>query len=86
MAIKYISPNPDNITTAIKEIEILSKGQKVYRERIQALESICLKLQKDLRMRGETDSDGITVVDVSSSIWNEFCGVLENKHETNEHA
>ncbi|MDB4311848.1 hypothetical protein N9937_00320 [bacterium] len=38
----------------------------------EALKLLCRKLREDLIMRGETDSDGCTVVDVSSTIWINF--------------
>jgi hypothetical protein len=37
------------------------------------------RIKTDLLMRGDEDSDGCTVVDLSSSIWLELCKLAENK-------
>lgn len=44
----------------------------------------CDSIQDDLLMRGDSDDDGTRAVNVSSSIWNEFCDALVQAKEQGE--
>lgn len=64
-----------------------SRGLKAYTEleaekanltsRVHALETIGAAVIRDLRMRGERDSDGCVVVNLSHSIWIRLCDLIE---------
>lgn len=41
--------------------------------RLFLLESLCEEIKRDLRCRASRDSDGVMVVDISSTIWHELC-------------
>ena len=58
-------------------VDFYSNIIKSKDKRITELESICHRLQDDLLMRAETSSDGTRAVNVSNSIWNKFCRILD---------
>ena len=47
-------------------------------DRIKELEKSCGRIRDDLLMRADIDDDGTRAVNVSSSVWNNFCDVLDN--------
>ena len=58
-------------------VEIVKIQIKHYQEATKLL----ARIKKDLLMRGEQDEDGVTVVDLSASIWEELNRLLEPEKE-----
>jgi hypothetical protein len=71
-AATWYEDQADLMCEAINNHERLVEESKMLRELLQ-------RIKTDLLMRGDEDSDGCTVVDLSSSIWLELCKLAENK-------
>ena len=64
--------NFDLLAEAGKEIEQLRAQVESSKKLIKASKA----MKKDLLMRADIDVDGVSVVDVSSTIWRTFCDEL----------
>ena len=68
----------ENYVDTLKTIVIKSTKRIVVLEREKVeLEKVLRLVRKDLLMRAEEDSDGCTVVDLSSFIWAKLNEVLK---------
>ena len=51
--------------------------------RIEEMQVLLERIKRDLLLRGETDSEGVTAVNLSSGLWLRLKELLEIKNDSN---